>query len=81
MLRIKALGDKVDCRIKSFWALLKRDYYGTYHKMSDKHLARYIGEFSGRHNARAVDTIEQMTLMAQGMMGKRLTYQELIAEA
>ena len=67
--------------VESFWALLKRGYYGTYHKMSDKHLARYIGEFAGRHNARAVDTIEQMTLMAQGMMGKRLTYQELIAEA
>lgn len=67
--------------IESFWALLKRGYYGTYHKMSDKHLARYIGEFAGRHNARAVDTLQQMTLMEQGMMGKRLTYQELIADA
>ena len=67
--------------IESFWALLKRGYYGTYHKMSDKHLARYIGEFAGRHNVRAVDTIEQMTLMTKGMMGKQLTYQELIADA
>ena len=67
--------------IESFWSLLKRGYYGTYHKMSEKHLARYIGEFAGRHNARSVDTIEQMAIMAQGMMGKRLTYQELIAEA
>ena len=34
-----------------------------------------------RHNAHAADTIQQMALMAQGMIGKRLPYQELIAEA
>ena len=49
--------------------------------MSEKHLARYIGEFAGRHNARAVDTLEQMTLMVRGMMGKTLPYQVLIAGA
>ena len=38
--------------IESFWALLKRGYHGTYHHMSEKHLNRYIGEFSGRHNIR-----------------------------
>ena len=65
--------------IESFWALLKRGYYGTYHKMSDKHLGRYIGEFAGRHNARPVDTLDQMELMARGMMGKRLTFEELVA--
>lgn len=67
--------------IESFWALLKRGYYGTYHKMSDKHLARYISEFAGRHNARASDTLEQMALMAHEMLGKQLTYRELIADA
>ena len=67
--------------IESFWALLKRGYYSTYHKMSEKHLARYIGEFAGRHNARAVDTLQQMALMAQGMLGKSISYQELIADA
>ena len=65
--------------MESFWALLRRGYYGTYHKMSNKHFARYISEFAGRHNARASDTLEQMALMAHGMLGKRLTYQELIA--
>ena len=48
--------------------------------MSEKHLTRYIGEFAGRHNARAVDTLDQMAIMAQGMMGKALPYQELIAD-
>ena len=45
---------------------MRRGFYGTYHKMSDKHLSRYIGEFAGRHNARASDTLEQMALMAHG---------------
>lgn len=48
-------------------------------KMSDKYLGRYIGEFAGRHNARPVDTLDQMELMAHGMMGKRLTFQELVS--
>ncbi len=34
--------------VESFWALLKRGYEGTYHWMSEKHLNRYVAEFSGR---------------------------------
>ena len=29
--------------IESFWAMLKRGYYGTYHHMSPKHLQRLRG--------------------------------------
>ncbi len=64
--------------IESFWALLKRGYYGTYHCMSEKHLQRYVDEFSGRHNIRSLDTIDQMKAMVKGMDGKRLRYRDLI---
>ena len=53
--------------IESFWALLKRGYYGVYHKMSVKHLSRYVREFSGRYNQRPFDTIDQMAMVAAGL--------------
>ena len=64
--------------IESFWSMLKRGYHGTYHQMSEKHLGRYVAEFSGRHNDRERDTIDQMSSMAHGMIGKRLRYTDLV---
>ena len=64
--------------IESFWAAMKRGYYGTYHKLSEKHLDRYVNEFAGRHNQRPLDTIDQMAAMAKGLTDKHLTYEELI---
>ena len=65
--------------IESFWAMLKRGYVGTYHKMSLKHLGRYVSEFAGRANLREHDTIVQMMILASGMVGKRLPWRELTA--
>ena len=64
--------------IESFWALLKRGYHGTYHHMSEKHLSRYVNEFSGRHNARNDDTIKQMSKLVEQMPNKRLKYSSLV---
>ena len=66
--------------IESFWALFKRGYQGTFHHLSTKHLDRYVAEFSGRHNVRDRDTMDQMSGLARGMVGKRLTYRELVTE-
>ena len=65
--------------IESFWSMLKRGYVGTYHKMSTKHLGRYVNEFTGRHNIRNLDTVDQMESLARSMAGKRLKYRELVA--
>ena len=64
--------------IESFWAMLKRGYQGTYHKMSPKHLGRYVREFEGRHNVRESDTIDQMAFVARGIVGRQLPYAELV---
>ena len=61
------------------WSLLKRAHKETFHKLSPKHLDRYVQEFAGRHNMREQDTIDMMRSMADGMDGKRLTYKALIA--
>ncbi len=46
--------------IEPFWSMFKRSYMGTYHKMSPKHLDRYVGEFASRHNDRPFDTATQI---------------------
>ena len=64
--------------IESFWSMLKRAHHGTFHKMSPKHLDRYVTEFAGKHNIRDTDSDEQMGTVVQRMDGKRLRYQDLI---
>ena len=66
--------------VESFWSMLKRAHKGVYHKLSAKHLQRYVNEFAGRHNIREMDTLEQMQHVVAGMIGKRLMYKELIAD-
>ena len=63
--------------IESFWSMLKRAHKGVYHKMSAKHLQRYVDEFAGRHGLRERYTIDQMQSVVAGMVGKRLIYRKL----
>ena len=65
--------------IESFWSMLKRGYVGTYHKISPKHLDRYVRQFAGKHNLREANTLAQMQLVVAGLVGQRLLYRDLTA--
>ena len=65
--------------VESFWSMLKRAHKGVYHKLSAKHLQRYVSEFAGRQNIREMDTIRQMEHVAAAMVGRRLMYKDLTA--
>jgi len=66
--------------VESFWSLLKRAHKGTFHKISPKHLNRYVQEFAGKHNLRSCDTLAQMTAVVAALVGRRLMYVNLIAD-
>jgi transposase-like protein len=68
--------------IESVWALIKRGYYGTFHKFSKKHLQRYIDEFDFRWNQAncRYPTMERIENFAVRCWGARLRYAELIGK-
>ena len=72
-------GDVHTNGMESFCALLRRGCHGTYHWMSPKHLHRFVNEFAGRLNERFRDTADMMAVLARHMVGKRLTYAQLVA--
>jgi transposase-like protein len=64
---------------ESFFALLKRGHYGTFHHLSTKHLHRYVDEFSFRWNHRKVTDGTRMVAAIAGVSGKRLMYKQSCA--
>jgi transposase-like protein len=66
--------------IENFWSLFKRGVVGSFHKVSEKHLGRYLDEFTYRFNGRDDEQLFQRTLRNL-VNGKALTFDALTKTA
>lgn len=60
--------------IEGAFSLLKRGIYGTFHSVSKKHLAKYLGEFEFRYNTRYDSDVDRLEKAIRRANNKRLTY-------
>ena len=63
--------------IENFWSCLKRTIGGTYVSVEPFHLFRYLDEQSFRFNYRKLTDGDRFSIVAEHVIGRRLTYAEL----
>ena len=71
------IGDVHTNSVEGVWSLFKRSIIGAFHKMSAKHLDRYLEEFEWRHNNRNNPHMFRDT-MKRIVCTPPMTYQRLI---
>jgi transposase-like protein len=77
-LKVYVNGDAHTNTIENFWSVLKRGLYGIYHSVSEKHLERYLNEFSSRYNERKLSSQARFEgFLTQSQ--RRLRYKSLIS--
>ena len=70
-------GDIHTNGIENFWSLLKRGLMGVFHKVSVKHLSRYLDEFTFRFNARERGSV--MALILENCEQPHIPYAEMVS--
>jgi len=60
--------------VESYFAILKRGVYGSFHSISEAHLHRYLTEFDFKYSTRQVSDVERAEMLLRGAKGKRLVY-------
>jgi len=64
--------------LENFWSLFKRTLKGTYVSVESQHLGKYVDEQVFRFNERKLTDAGRFGAIMPGVVGKRLTYKELI---
>lgn len=63
--------------MEGFWAHLKRSLWGIYHRVSPKHLQKYVDEVTFRWNTRKLNEGERLSVI-MSKVNCRLKYNQLI---
>ena len=64
--------------IEGFWSQMKRGIFGIYHWASNKHIQKYVNEFSFRYNNKDFSDIDIFANWFMSCEGKKLEYGFLI---
>lgn len=64
--------------LENYWSLLKRMLKGTYVSVEPFHLFRYLDEQALRFNTRKMQDKDRFDDLTRRVVGKRLTYKDLI---
>jgi transposase-like protein len=64
--------------LENYWSLLKRMIAGTYVSVEPFHLFRYLDELAFRFNGRKLTDAERFSAAVTGIVGRRVTYKDLI---
>jgi len=75
-----ARGDATTNTVEGFFGLFKRGVMGSFHHISERHMNRYLNEFSFRWDLRKVNDSERTTEAIRSAEGKRLMYRQPIED-
>lgn len=72
-----ARGDVTTNTVEGSFSLLKRSFRGTFHKISERHLHRYLSELDFKWDTRKMSDAKRMRKALRRTEGKRLSRWEL----
>ena len=70
-------GEWTTNTVEGFFGQVRRSITGTHHRVTNKHVGRYLAEYDFRYSTRKSSDSKRLETLVSQVGGKRLTYDEL----